>query len=56
MDEPLLLSRDHQILGEPETKQPVAQHHAWSLTTLAQTLGCRIPLVRTVILGYRSLT
>jgi hypothetical protein len=42
MDEPLLLSRDHQILGEPETKQPVAQHHAWSLTTLAQTLGCRI--------------
>jgi hypothetical protein len=30
--------------------------NAWLITTFAQTLGCRIPLVRTVILGYRSLT
>ena len=27
MDSPVLLSRDHQVLCEPETDQPVAQHH-----------------------------
>jgi hypothetical protein len=27
---------------------------AWSLTTLAQMLGCRIPLVRTVIVDVEA--
>ena len=40
------------IMRSSEKPRPSNQSrntNAWSLTTLAQTLGCRIPLVRTLI-------
>ena len=52
MDEPLLLSGDHQLLGEAETKQPVAQHQR----VVADDARLPYSAIRTVILGYRSLT
>lgn len=38
----------------PRPSNQSRNRNAWSLTTLGQTPGCRIPLVRTVIVGIEA--